>query len=120
VLKKIFKIGVLLVVLNAVYQVVPPYWRCQRFKSALQDLAVASHGRTDAVIIDDVLAVAEEHKIALEREWVTVSRAADRSHTYIEVTWAEPLTPFPGWKHTWVPEVKADGWHLRAPLREVR
>ena len=119
-LKKIVKIVVLLVILNAMYQLVPPFWRYQKFTSALQDLALASQGRTDAVIIDDVMALAEEHKIALAREWVTVRRAADRSHTYIEVTWAEPLTPFPGWKHTWVPEAKADGWHLTAPRREVR
>lgn len=114
--RKAVKIAVLLVIANAVYQVAPQFWRYQRFKSALEDVALAAKGKADAVIVNEVLELAATHQIALDRDWITVSRAADLSHTYIEATWEQPLTPVPGWTHPWVPVVKVDGWHLR-PVR---
>jgi hypothetical protein len=113
VLRKIFKVVVLLVVLNAAYQVVPPYWRYTRFKAELENLARAAKGKSDTVILDEVMELAAAHSIVLERDWVTISRAPDLTHTYIEATWAEPLTPAPGWKYLWVPKVRVDGLHLR-------
>ena len=118
--KKIVKIGVLVAILNALYQVLPPYWRHQQFTSQLQDLALRSKGKPDNAILDAVMELAAEHRIAIEREWVTVSRAPDLSHTYIDATWAETLRPFPGWQYTWVPKVRVDGWHVRAPVGDVR
>ncbi len=118
-LKKIVKIAVLLVIANALYQVAPPYWRYQQFKSALQDLALGAKGKSDAAILTEVMELAASHKVAIEREWVGVSRSPDLTHTYIDATWAETLTPFPGWHYTWVPKVRADGWHIRHPVRDV-
>jgi hypothetical protein len=119
--RKLVKIGVLLLIANALYQTVPVFWRYQQFKMALDDVARAAKGKTDAVIVNDVMDLAATHKVALERDWVTVSRSPDRSHTYIDVTWAERLMPVPGWTHTWVPEVRVDGWHASpAAARDVR
>jgi hypothetical protein len=121
VVRKIIRIAVLLLIANALYQTVPVFWRYQQFKMALDDLAIAAKDKTDAVIVNEVLELAATHEVALETDWVTVSRSPDRSHTYIEVTWAERLTPIPGWTHTWVPEVRVDGWHMSpAAVRDVR
>ncbi len=119
-LKKIVKIVLLVAIVYALYQVLPPYWRYQQFKSELQDLALHSKGKSDDAILDAVMELAAERRIAIEREWVTVSRAPDRSHTYIDVTWAETLRPVPGWQYTWVPKVRVDGWHVRVPVGDVR
>jgi hypothetical protein len=121
VVRKIVTIAVLLLIANALYQTVPVFWRYQQFTMALDDLAIAARGKTDAVIVDEVLELAATHAVALERDWVAVSRSSDRMHTYIDVTWAERLTPVPGWTMTWVPDVRVDGWHMSpAAARDIR
>lgn len=112
-LGKIVKLGVFLLVLNAAYQVVPPFVRYQRFKSALQDVALAGKGKTDVTIVNEVMELAGEYSVPLHRDWVSVSRSPDTMHTYIDATWQEVLKPIPGWTYAWIPEVRVDGWHVR-------
>lgn len=112
-IKALFKITVILLVLNALYHFVPPYYRFNRFRSAAQDLALASRGKSEAVIIADVMELAAEHKVPLERDWVEVRRSRDLTHTYIDATWVETIRFLPSWKYDWVFKVNADGWHVK-------
>jgi hypothetical protein len=119
--RKIFKIIVLLLIVNAVYRVAPPVWRYQHFKNAAQNLALAAKGKADATIIAEVMELAAEHNVPIEREWIAIRRSPDLTHTYIDATWAEDIKAVPGWTYQWVPQITVDGWHVKPPtLKDVR
>ena len=118
--RRVFKIVVFLVIANALYQVVPPVYRYQRFKAAAQDLALGAKGKADPAIITEVVELAAEYKVPIDRDWIAVRRSIDLTHTYIDATWVEEIRPVPGWKYTWIVDMSVDGWHLKPPaVREV-
>jgi hypothetical protein len=121
VARKVIGLVAALLVLNALLRVTPPFLRYQRFKDALQSLTEEAKGKTDAILVEEVMALAGELEVPLEREWITVRRSRDLMHTYIDATWAEELAVVPGWKYLWIVEVTADGWHLkRRVAQDVR
>ncbi len=111
--KTIFKITVILLILNALYRFVPPYYRYTRFKNAVQNLALQAKGKSDATIVNEVMELAAQHKIPIERDWIEVRRSRDLTHTYIDATWVETVQFLPSRDYQRVFEVNADGWHIR-------
>lgn len=111
--KTLFKVVVFLVILNAVYRFGPPYYRFNRFRAAAQDLALQAKGKSDATIVGEVMELAAEHKVPIERDWIEIRRSRDLTHTYIDATWAETIHFLPTWKYEWVFNVKVDGWHVK-------
>lgn len=111
--KTVFKITVILLILNALYRFVPPYYRYTRFKNAAQDVALQAKGKPDATVVAEVMELAAEHGVPIEREWIEVRRSRDLTHTYIDATWAETIHVLPSREYQWVFKVEVDGWHIR-------
>jgi hypothetical protein len=111
--RKIIKLTVAVLLANALYQFVPPYWRYIRFKDAVQDIALQAKGKPDSTVIEEVMALAARFQVPLERDWIAVSRPKDMTHTYIDASWIEEIQFVPTWKYVWQFDVSADGWHVR-------
>jgi hypothetical protein len=105
-MKTIIKLAVFLLIVNALWQVVPPYWRYREFERALQDLALKAGPREAPEIAEAVMGLAADHKVPVLRENVHVTR--ERTHTYIDVTYVERATPVPGWTVTRLMEIRAE------------
>lgn len=121
IFKTIFKLTIFLLILNALYRFVPPYYRFSRFRAAAQDVAVGAKGKSDATIVGEVMDLAAQHKIPIEREWIEVRRSKDLTHTFIDATWAETVHFLPSWDYEWVFHVNVDGWHIKpVTAREVQ
>jgi hypothetical protein len=114
---KVLRLAVILLAANALYRFVPPYWAYTQFKNDLQGIALQAKGKSDDQLKSEMMALAERHHVPLYWEYIGVSRTGDRSHTYIETSWAEIIEFVPGWKYVWQFDVSADGWHVN-PLGE--
>jgi hypothetical protein len=114
--KRLIKLALLLLVANAAFQFAKPFYRYNRFKADVQELALRSKGQTDHAIVTEALQMAEQHGVPLTYDDVRVRRSADLTHTYIDADWREEIEFFPAWTRAWDFQVRADGWHVR-PLR---
>ena len=112
-LGRIVKLAIILLVAHALYRFVPPYWHYTQFKDQMQSLALQAKGKTDEQLKDEVMALAEQHRVPLYREYIAISRAGDKSHTYIDADWAEEIEFVPRWKYVWQFNVSVDGWHMK-------
>ncbi len=104
-IKKVIKLAVFLPIANAVYQIAPVTLHYLRFKDAVEELALFPAKSTDAQLVDRVMALAEEHSIPLEREYVQVNRQT--TSLTINAAYLETLRFFPGTQYTWEFDVVA-------------
>jgi hypothetical protein len=104
-IKKVIKLAVFLLVVNAVYQIAPVSLHYFKFKDAVEELALFADKSTDAELVDRVMALAEEHSIPLEREYVSVQRKGPS--LFINADYIETLRFFPGTSYTWEFDVAA-------------
>lgn len=110
-LKTLFKLAVLLLIVNALWQVVPPYWRYVEFRKAVQEIALKGFGKDSARVAEEVLELAARHKVPVDREGVQVKQ--ERISTAIDVVYVESATPVPGWRVTRPLEIHAEVRHVR-------
>lgn len=110
---RIVKLAFVLLVANALYRFVPPYWAYTRFKDDMQGIALQAKGKSDDVLKGEVMALAERHHVPLYPDYIAISRAGDLSHTYIDASWAEVIEFVPRWKYVWQFDVSVDGWHMK-------
>ena len=98
-IKKVIKLAVFVFVANVVYQVGPVSLHYVQFKDALEELALFSDKSTDVQLIDRTMALAEEHSVPLEREYVQVQRSG--TSVVINASYVVPLQFLPGspYKH---------------------
>jgi hypothetical protein len=97
--RKLLKLAVFLLVANFVYQVAPPIVHHFQFKDAVHELALFSQKQTDDQLIDRVLALAEENRVPLEREYVQVLRSTGA--VAIKASYVETMHPLPGFAYPW-------------------
>ena len=79
-IKKVIKLAVFLSIANAVYQVAPVTLHYFGSRTPSRSSRCSRAKSTDAQLVDRVMALAEEHSIPLEREYVQVSRQRNLAH----------------------------------------
>jgi hypothetical protein len=109
-LKTLFKLAVFFLILHALWQVVPPYWRYREFEKAVNHLALTAGERDVGQLVDEVLVLAAEHKVPVEREGIQARR--ERNRTYIDVVYVESASPIPGWRMTRPLEIHAEAFRF--------
>lgn len=96
-IRKLLQIGVFLLIANGLYQAAPVSWHYYQFKDALRELALFSQKSSDAELIDRVMALAEEHSIPLEREYVQVRRG--NGQLVITASYVDSMKFLPGYTY---------------------
>jgi hypothetical protein len=99
-IRKLLKLAVFLLVLNALYQLAPVTVRYFQFKDAIRELALFPQKLNESQLVDKVVEMAEERSVPLERDNVQVRRASDGS-VLIDVWYVETLRFVPGVEYPW-------------------
>jgi hypothetical protein len=93
-IRRLFQFAIFLFFVNALYQAAPLGVHYFEFKDALQELALFSQKSSDQELVNRVMALAEEHKIPLDRDYVTVKRTANQ--IIITAAYLDTMTFVPG------------------------
>ena len=97
--RKVMNLVVFLLIANAVYQIAPVVFHHFQFKDSLNELALFSSKLSDAEVVDRTMALAQENKIPLIRQYVQVRH--DRGTIYIDATYVAHLQYMPGLDYPW-------------------
>ena len=112
-MKTIVKLALFLLIAHALFRYVPPYWHHRQFEAAVKARAFDWRESTDAVVLQEILAFAEQHQVPIGREHVSLKREKD--HLYIEVAYTLPIEFIPAMTREVPFEVTIDAWVLRPP-----
>ena len=112
-IRRIIQIGIFLFLANALYQTAPLGLRYFKFKDAVQELALFSQKSSDQELVDRVMALAEEHTIPLEREYVTVRRTS--SQVIIAASYIDTMTFVPGHPYERQLDVEVKAYRVGEP-----
>ena len=111
-IRKLVKLAIFLLIANAVYRIAPPTVHYFQFKDAVQELALFSQQKTaDAELIDRVMALADEHGIPLERDYVQVRRS--NGQLIIDASYVESMPVLPGYSYDHQFDVEAKAFDVR-------
>ena len=97
--RTLFKLGIFLLIVHALYRFVPIYFHYQQFKDAVHETALFSRERTDAQIIERVIELAQKFQVPLSRENVQVRREGERIG--IDAAYVESIEWLPTYKRPW-------------------
>jgi len=111
VIRKLVKLAIFLLVANAAYRVAPVSVHYFQFKDALQELALFSQKVSDAELIDRVMALADEHSIPLDRDYVQVRRA--NGQLIIDASYVESMPVLPGYNYDHQFDIEAKAFDAR-------
>ena len=106
--RKLFKLGVFLLIAHALYQVAPVWWHYRAFKEAVADLALNGRGQPDSAILDGVMELAGENQVPLDRDSVQIRRDHDR--LFVDAAYVEDLKVLPGYQYPWQFDVNVATW----------
>ncbi len=110
-IRKLVKLAIFLLIANAVYRIAPPSVHYFQFKDAVQELALFSQKSPDGELIDRVMALAEEHGIPLERDYVQVRRS--NGQLVIDASYVESMNVLPGYSYDHQFDVEAKAFDVR-------
>jgi hypothetical protein len=111
VIRKLVKLAIFLLIANAVYRITPPSFHYFQFKDAVQELALFSQKAADAELIDRVMALADEHSIPLERDYVQIRRS--NGQLIIDVSYLESMAVLPGYNYEHQFDIEAKAFDVR-------
>jgi hypothetical protein len=111
VVRKLVKLAILLFIANALYRMAPVSLHYYQFKDALQELALFSQKATDAELTDRVMALADEHSVPLDRDYVTIKRP--NGQLIIDASYVESMTLLPGYTYDHQFDVEAKAFDVR-------
>jgi hypothetical protein len=111
VVRKLVKLAILLFIANALYRMAPVSLHYYQFKDALQELALFSQKATDAELTDRVMALADEHNVPLDRDYVTIKRP--NGQLIIDASYVESMTLLPGYAYDHQFDVEAKAFDGR-------
>jgi hypothetical protein len=111
VIRKLVKLAVFLLIANAVYRIAPVSLHYFQFKDALQELALFSLRVPDAELIDRVMALAEEHSVPLDRDYIQIHRSTGR--LTIDAAYVESMKVLPGYSYEHEFDVEAKAFDAR-------
>lgn len=109
--RKLVKLAIFLLVANAVYRIAPITLHYVQFKDALQELALFSQKATDAELTDRVVALADEHNVPLDRDYITIQRP--NGQLIIDVSYVESLKLLPGYSYDHQFDLEAKAFDAR-------
>jgi len=111
VIRKLVKLAIFLLIANAVYRIAPPTVHYVQFKDAVQELALFSQKSPDPELIDRIMALADEHSIPLEREYVQIRRS--NGQLIIDASYVESMNVLPGYTYNHQFDVEAKAFDVR-------
>ncbi len=114
-IRKLVKLAIFLLIANAVYRIAPVSVHYFQFKDALQELALFSQKATDAELTDRVMALADEHSIPLDRDYVQIRRP--NGQLIIDASYVESMTVLPGYNYEHQFDIEAKS--LRRSLSRI-
>jgi hypothetical protein len=113
VLRNLIRLAVILLIGHALYRFVPVYLHYYQFKDAVAEAALFSKDRTEAEMVDRVMALAERYEIPLDPDAIQISK--DNHLTYITLMYEEQIEWVPTYKRPMPFTVSVEGWHVRPP-----
>jgi hypothetical protein len=111
VVRKLVKLAIFLLIANALYRVAPVSFHYFQFKDALQELALFSQKATDAELIDRVMALADEHNVPLDRDYITIQRP--NGQLIIDASYVESMKLLPGYTYDHQFDIEAKAFDAR-------
>ncbi len=114
-IRRLFQLAIFLFVANALYQAAPVGLRYFQFKDALQELALFSQKSPEKELIDRVMAIAAEHNVPLEREYVEVKHTTNE--LTISVAYLETMTFVPGYPYEREMDISVRAYIIEPPGR---
>jgi hypothetical protein len=111
VIRKLVKLAVFLLIANALYRTAPVALHYFQFKDALQELALFSLRVPDAELIDRVMALADEHGVPLDRDYIQIQRSTGR--LTIDARYVESMKVLPGYSYEHEFDVEAKAFDAR-------
>lgn len=110
-LRNLVRIGVVVLIVHALYRFAPPYIHYHQFKDAVAEAATFAKDRTDTELLERVMLLADRYQIPIEPEDVQITR--DTQYTYINVAYEEQIEWLPSYKRAMPFAVAVEGWHVR-------
>jgi hypothetical protein len=111
VIRKLVKLAIFLLIANAVYRIAPPAMHYYEFKDAVQELALFRQKTPEAELIDRIMALADEHGIPLDRDYVQVRRS--NGQLIIDASYVESMAVLPGYNYEHQFDVEAKAFDAR-------
>lgn len=109
-MKLLIKLVVFLLIGHALFRFVPPYWDHTQFIRELEETSIGWREYSDAEVRELVFAMAQGHRLPLDREQINVRR--ERDHLFVEVAYSRPMELIPGSKYSWEFDSQVDTWML--------
>ena len=110
-IRKLVKLAIFLLVANAVYRVAPVSIHYFQFKDGLQELVLFSQKANDAELLDRVMALADEHSVPLDRDYIQIHRG--NGQLVIDASYVESMPVFPGYNYEHQFDVEAKAFDAR-------
>ena len=110
-IRKLIQLAIFLLIANAGYRIAPVSIHYFQFKDALQELALFSQKSTDAELLDRVMALADEHNIPLDRDYITIHRP--NGQLIIDASYVESMKVLPGYTYDRQFDVEARAFDAR-------
>lgn len=107
--RKLLQVAIFLLLANAAYRVAPAGLHYFQFKDALEELALFSQKSGEAELVDRVMALADEHSIPLERDYVHVRRV--NGQLIIGASYIETMKVLPGYDYVRQFDVEAKAFN---------
>ena len=114
-MKLLIKLAVFLLIANALFHFVPPYWDHTQFVRELKETSVGWREYSDSEVRELVFAMAQGHNLPLDREQIGVRREHD--HLFVDVAYGRPMELFPGSSYTWDFDSRVDTYMLTPQVR---
>ncbi len=110
-IRKLVQLAIFLLIANGVYRVAPVSFHYFQFKDALQELALFSQKVPDAELMDRVMALADEHNIPLDRDYVQIRRS--NGQLIIDASYVESMKVLPGYTYDRQFDIEARAFDAR-------
>lgn len=115
-IKGLIKLALAFMVGYALFKFVPPYWSFTQFKWEVKERAVGWREHDDSAVIQEVLAIADEHGVPLTFQNVRLRREPD--HLFVNAGYTREIEFLPGYKRRVTFEADVDAWTLRPPVKK--
>ena len=117
-MKTLFKLGIMLLVANALFRFVPPYWRNHEFQSQVKEASLKWRNLPDDAVMEDVLAVAASHDVPITSQNVNIQRVNDRLR--LRVAYDVPIELLPTMSRPWTFTSNVDAEVYARPVNQPR
>jgi hypothetical protein len=108
VIRNLIKLAIVLLAAHALYRFVPPYMHYHQFKDSMKETALFGKDKSDAEIVERIMALAVRHQIPIDRDAVQISR--DKELTYVTIAYEEHIEWLPSYRRPMPFTIAVEGW----------